>query len=329
MSVASGRVGSPAVIRPFQAEDAEGAATLLRQLVPEFVVTAELLSHWLAAVPSRARGAHWVAERDGDIVGWSDAEFRLSARDEGIGLAWVAVREDVRGRGVGGRLYELAERHLLERGAWKLQSWTRADDPSRGFAERRGYVQTRIERLSTLDVPGADLSELPALEAASGRDGFRVVRLRELRNRPRELHALYDETAADMPGDDERRPIDFDEWIGITWGNPLLDFDLSSVVVEGERPVAFAWLLVDREGRRADHELTGTLRSHRGRSLARLAKLAAVRWSREAGIDTLLTGNDSTNAPMLAINDRLGYRPTILHPEVAKTVGERPQSSDA
>ena len=37
-----------------------------------------------------------------------------------------------------------------------------------------------------------------------------------------------------------------------------------------------------------------------------------MRWCAEHGIERLATGNDATNAGMLAINDELGYRPWII-----------------
>ena len=40
-----------------------------------------------------------------------------------------------------------------------------------------------------------------------------------------------------------------------------------------------------------------------------VAKLAQLRWAAEAGIERVITNNDETNAPMLAINHQLGYRP--------------------
>jgi GNAT superfamily N-acetyltransferase len=316
---------SSAQVRPFRDEDAARAAALLRELIPYFVMTAEMLQHWLAASPERMRSAYWVAERDNELVAWAEAEFQLSTKDPEIGLAWVGVREDERRRGLGQRLYDLAAAHLTDRGARKLKSWV-ADATSREFAERRGFSPTRTDRVSTLDPVSADVSALPALEAASVRDGYRIARLAAVRDRPRDLHALFNEAHLDAPTDDEHRDVDYDEWQKLTWENPLLDFELSSVVLHGDRPVAFAWLLADREGGRAAHELTGTLRAYRGRALARLAKLAAIRWSAEAGIHTLLTENDSENAPMLAINERLGYRPTIVLTEMAKELTARARS---
>ena len=38
------------------------------------------------------------------------------------------------------------------------------------------------------------------------------------------------------------------------------------------------------------------------------------------GIRTIVTSNDTTNADMLALNEHLGYRPSVLRISVAKDV---------
>ena len=306
-------------IRSFREDDARAVASLLRAITPDYLISPELVIHWLAAAPKRASARQWVAVDGGHVVGWGYGELKWSAVDPGIGALWAAVRTDARRRGVGAALYDVAEAHLRENGVWKLESWL-GDDAGRRFAERRGFEQTRVERSSQLDVRRADLSELPALEAEKTAAGFRLAPLRDLLADRATVHSLYSDVHKDMPGDDERADLDFDEWERETMQNPLLDLDGSVNVLDGDRPVAFAWLLVDYEGRQAEHELTGTLREYRGRGLARLAKLAAIRWCVDNRIDTLLTGNDAENAPMLAINNRLGYVPTIERAEVAKTL---------
>ncbi len=313
-------------IRPFRDDDARAVADLMRRLVPGFLVTPEVLLHWLRTAPERAHSRLWVAEESDGLAGFVWVDLKWWAADPGIGSIFLLVRPESRRQGYGSALYDLAEAQLREHDAWKLEGHV-TDDDGRRFAERHGYGETRRERLSQLEVESADLSELAELERAKAAEGYRVAPLRELLDRPHDLHVLFDEAAKDMPTDDRHGDVDFDEWQRETLGNPLLDPDGSMNVVHDDRPVAFAWLLVDREGARATHELTGTLRAYRGRGLARLAKLAAIRWCRESGIRTLLTGNDAENAPMLAINDRLGYRPTVVHSEFARIVGERPETA--
>jgi GNAT superfamily N-acetyltransferase len=68
---------------------------------------------------------------------------------------------------------------------------------------------------------------------------------------------------------------------------------------------------VEAAGDRAWNAMNGTLPSHRGRGLAALAKAHALAAMAGAGITRRCTANDGANAPMLAVNQRLGYRGEI------------------
>ncbi len=129
-----------------------------------------------------------------------------------------------------------------------------------------------------------------------------------LLDRPEELYALHLSADADSPADHPHTRVSREEWRRGTLEHPDLDPDGSVLVLAGERAVAFAWLLVDRESGRAENEMTGTAPELRGQRLATLAKLAAAQRAAENGVVRLFTGNDEQNAAMLAINRRLGYR---------------------
>ena len=91
------------------------------------------------------------------------------------------------------------------------------------------------------------------------------------------------------------------------WDNLGLDKEASiAAEVDGE-VVAFS--LVKRDGDRMWSDYTGSLPTYRGRGLARLAKAAALHRAAANGVRVAYTSNDEANAPMLAINARLGYRP--------------------
>jgi GNAT superfamily N-acetyltransferase len=53
---------------------------------------------------------------------------------------------------------------------------------------------------------------------------------------------------------------------------------------------------------------TGVERAYRGRKVGLALKLLAIRYARACGASSMLTSNDSRNAPMLAINNKLGYK---------------------
>jgi len=86
-----------------------------------------------------------------------------------------------------------------------------------------------------------------------------------------------------------------------------LDGSFAILDVRG-RLVSLAVMKIDPETARPEHDWTATLPELRGRRLALLCKLAAIRWARDAGVREILTENAFHNLPMLALNERLGYR---------------------
>ncbi len=298
------------MIREFRAEDAAAVAALVSTHSP-WLETAAGLVHRLDALPERAQAARWVAEDDGEVVAWAEAEFDWSSEAEHVGQLWVLVDPAFRRRGLGSRLFETAAAYLVARGALELRTWS--FDESAPFLERRGFERRRGERVSAVDPRTVDTSRLEELEP-----GVRVVALADLLDRLPEVYALYAEAAADMPLDHPQTNFSYEEWLEETIADPDLSQEGSALVLVNDRPVALSWVGVDLERRRAEHELTGTARAYRRRGLARLAKLAVLRWCAEQGIERLATGNDGENTGMLAINDELGFRPDVVETEWAK-----------
>jgi GNAT superfamily N-acetyltransferase len=297
-----------ALIRPFERDDTPGVVALERGLEPDWISTVPGFLHALDTEPARARRRIWVAEQEGHIVGRCTARFRWAIERDDVAWILVGVREDYRRQGIGSTLYELGERYLVESGARKIDAWSEEEAGHR-FLEARDFQRTREERLWSLDPRTVDLTDLPRLEAKRSREGFRLATLRELEHRVGDVYPLWAETVADIPGDDPETNISRAEWESRELANPDVSWEGSVVVMHEGRPVALAWLFVDHETAKAEHEMTGTLRDYRRRGLARLAKMATIRWAVENGITVMLTGNDSTNADMLALNEHLGYRP--------------------
>ncbi len=285
---------------------------LFRELWSEEVVTPPGLVHWIEQQPERAAMQAWVADEGGELVAFANARFR-ALQEPGIAGLWVGVLPTHRRRGLATSLYELVEAHALDRDARQLGSTVREDEEiGRAFAKRRGYRETRREQYWSLEVEQAALAPSPP-------DGVRIVRLAEMLDRERDLYELFDAAERDMP-DDHVHTMEFEDWKQDTLDNPELDADLSAVVLVEDRLASFSWLISDRDGRRASNEMTGTAPGFRRRGLARLAKEATIAWAAEAGVRTISTSNDTTNADMLALNDHLGYRPTVVRMSVVKDV---------
>jgi len=301
-------VGGRAVIRPFELRDAKGAAALFRTLEPYWIITETGLVHWVQTEPERARSKRWVAEEEKTIVGVAHAGLNWATQaDDDAGLD-VGVDPDYRGRGIGSELLRLTEEHLLSCGARTLECWSH-DPAGHRFLEARGYARDRTERTWSLDPQTVDPAELGWLEQERAREGFRLVSLRELESRIDDVYPLWAETVADIPAEEPEDNISLEEWREGVITRPDLAWEGSAVVLHGEQPVALSWIEVDPIDAKAEHAMTGTLRAFRRRRLARLAKLATIRWAAENGVTKMMTGNDSTNADMLALNEHLGYAP--------------------
>lgn len=297
------------MIRERRDGDDAAIAQIVREVAPGWVMSERGVRHMWLTTPARARRRDWVCEAGGEVVGRSTADLELGLDRHDVAHVGVMVRQAWRGRGFGAALFEPASAHAVEIGARRLLAEAPDEPSSRRFAESRGFRHTTTRRLSRLDPSEVDTSALPALAAAKRAEGFTLAPFTEFRERPEQIHAVDAEASRDEPADEPLTDLRFDDWLARTWGYPDLSHGGSFAVVHEGRPVAIAILGVDAEGGRAWNSFTGTLRAYRGRRLARLVKLASIAWAVENGIDSIVTENDETNAPMLAVNVSLGYRP--------------------
>jgi GNAT superfamily N-acetyltransferase len=294
-----------ALIRELRKRDAEAVARLLIAIIPDRVVTPRTVWHRASRAIERERRRDWVAEAGGEIVGCAQAGFEWSVPTPGKGYFWIGVHPDRRGRGIGSALYATAHEYLLAEGAARLRTWVDADPGGERFVRKLGFEPRSVDRVSEVDPGNVDVSDLPRLEAR----GFGLAPLADVRGR---VHDLYEICAAgerDMPSEEPETELDIESWKRDEFELPDLSDEGSFVALDGERPVSLAFVTVDPKRRIAYNQMTATLPEYRRRGLALMVKLAAARWAAEAGIDRLLTENDAENVGMLAINDRLGYRP--------------------
>lgn len=298
------------MIREFRPDDAEAVAAILHEEPQPQAITPAGLLHWLEAQPERARPRTFVAEADGQIVGWAESRLTWSTSKPGVADFWLYVRPTFRGRGIGKALLGTVERRLEEIGATIIQTWTYIA-AGRALLEGRGFRATGQERISRLELAEADAATFPALEEERARDGFRLARLVDVIDDVEGLHRVYQAASADVPEYFPEDDIRVQEWRVETLEHPQLTRQGSFAVLSGDEPVALAFLVVDEIGNLAANEMTGTMPAYRGRGLARLAKLATIRWAKEQGLEAILTGNAEANVGMLHLNESLGYRPVL------------------
>jgi len=275
-------------IRPVRDSDLEAIVALVCEIDPIAAMTVASLSAELSSLP----GDRFVAEVEGEIVGWAPAFHRA----DGAVSFWIGILPELRRRGLGGELFAALSPQLE---GVRSRGYADGEEGAR-FLATRGYAPAGQIHLAKLELAAAK----PADAAIPG---FRAVSLTELLDRLPDVHRLYAAVRGDIPREHPIAPVPYAEFVSEIEGG-LFDADASVVVLDGDEPVALSFSMTDRENGRADTDLTGTLADHRGRGLARLAKSDSLRRLRGLGIHTVATANDGTNEPIRALNESLGFR---------------------
>jgi GNAT superfamily N-acetyltransferase len=303
---------SGVVVRPLRRPDIPDVVDLRRLLWADDVATPASMAWTLDHADPSERVRRWVASAHGRVVGYAVAG-RAGWVSGRVAFAYLGVRPEWRRRGIGGRLFDALDAYVAKvlRPDRTLSGSERDDEASARFLLARGFHRTRDDQAWSIDPRTVSFADLAARRAAAEARGLRLVAMRELLDRPEDLHRLTSALELDLPSD---APIaqTYEAWRVHELEMPLFAPDASFCVLDGDEPVAMTWIMLDAAGRRARHGMTGTLPRYRHQGLARLVKLASIHWLAEHGVMALFTDNDTENRDMLALNEHLGFRPLTV-----------------
>jgi len=305
-------------IRPFAETDYDEVARISLLVLPEFPETAEDARRWHEIItkdPSRVMRKLVVEEAgSGSMVAWGGFTHTLFNFDPNKYYVRVVVDPTHRHRGVGQELYRRLEEEAAERNATCLWSNAREDDQSSlRFLEHHGFVPTRKTWESRLSLTDLDLSKFPDRSNTLTDSGIRITdfaaegaKRLEVRQRLYELARI---TSEDVPRLGDYSPVSFEEFVAIDIDGSNVIADAIFLACSGEKYVAWSSLqrmrgLPDT----LDIGFTGTLPEFRGRGIASELKRRAVVYARDHGYRYLVTGNDSLNPRIWAINEKLGFQ---------------------
>ncbi|MET4923635.1 GNAT family N-acetyltransferase [Streptomyces sp. PSRA5] len=290
------------IVRDFRPDDAAAVVRIRRATEPYAVTTEAALHFAVRSANPASKYRMLVAEYDGEVVGTSHVGLVHDSSEPGVARVNPHVHPDHTGKGVGSAILRTAEEHLAAEGATTLFTWVSDVPAGRAFAERRGYSPLRTAHFQRLDLTGAALPEPPELPA-----GFTAATAADFADNPRSVFEADAEATSDEPSDIGTDFDDYEDWLNHTWRHPCLDHGLSTLVVAPDgRIAAFAAAHTDGATTYLS-AMTGTLREHRGRGLAKAAKVDSLRRARAAGYRDAFTNNDARNEPMLAVNTWFGY----------------------
>lgn len=214
-------------------------------------------------------------------------------------------------QGIGTRLHANNLEFARENGASSVNTWVFDDQPqSVRFAEKQGFTVERHIFESTIDLKAYDESPFAGVIKAVEASGIRLFSLADVGNTVEALHQLWDvnyRTYLDDPGSSGEFP-NFEEFQKITseqWFRP----DGQLLAADGDSYIGLSAVGYKKDSNSASNMMTGVLPQYRRRKIALALKLLSIRAALRWGADYIRTNNDSQNAPMLAINRKLGYVP--------------------
>lgn len=324
-------------IRPFEVDDYDAIVAVLNSATPRTVMSVARLKDWDTHAPDYLKAARWVAESDGNIVAVGDYSQSSDMYHPQKFRVAVSVQPEYQRRGIGSELYDFVTAQLGVHGPIAYQARAYADqDNSLRFLQQRGYEEDFRMWESLLDVDSFDFEPWRGIEQRLRVEGIEIVSLTDLAGDPdrdRRVFELERETLRDVPSPESvtshREELSHDEveeqftrYVERVINHPDRPRDAYFVARRGGEYVGLTYFEVDREHQRAEIMMTGVKKDYRGAGIGTALKVRGAQWAREHGYRSIVTGNDTVNLPILAINERMGF---VREPEMI--FFEKPLSS--
>lgn len=315
-------------VRPANLPQEYGAiAAVLEAEAPGWGASAEELAHEDAQRDPRYHHATFVAEvvdgQEPGIVGVAQTGHEPLAHRDDKHLINLRVHPDWQGRGVGKALYAAVLDHLAPFAPYELCAdvW-QAHPRTPRFLTERGFVELWQRIDSYLDVADFDFSPYAGLADKLREAGLEIKTYEQLGDDPNRLVKLYE--------------LDWALWQDVPYfGQVVVKRSLAQFAadeVEHPKFLPDACFIAVKAGEyigysnlsEFDHglntEMTGVLRPERGQGVATQLKLCGIRYAQGHGNLRLWTVNDSVNAGVIALNQKLGFKPEGAIVRYAKIV---------
>jgi RimJ/RimL family protein N-acetyltransferase len=300
--------------RPAGVDDAELAADLMTASYPPMpqdpVITR---MRWENPRRGYAYG-RFIAQRNGKPIGFLDwVHGPWEKVEDGHCEVSVYLDRTALDKELLIEMFTWIGEHAEAEGSRLLLAYCGEDEPEMLAAlAALDYLPARTEKVWELDLEthgtrlAAEAVEARDRMAASGIESTTLAAWSDP-DRLRKLYELNERTVQDVPHTltiVREAFEDFEKRIGAPDRPP----DRFWIALDGDRPVAMSYLKYPPVRGDVWTGYTCTHPEYRGRGLARGIKLQTLAQAVKLGVPFVCTDNDSENAPMLHINERLGYR---------------------
>jgi acetyltransferase (GNAT) family protein len=308
------RTATALVLRPATLDDAAFAADVDTAVHPQRPRDPVVYRYWWAQPDEYVESSRFVVMRGGEAIGvgeWSHAGWGV--QPERYGTAGAEILPAARDAATLDAAQAEIERLVLAEGARVLSAWSNEDDPLRiEMLLARGYAEDRRSKRWELDLVAirARLLAMAAESRARMRAaGIRLLTLAE-DDDPNVIEKIWrvsEEAVNDVPTTVPHVPeamASYERWVNA----PQIHSDRFWIARIGDEIVGVSVLGYPPVRGVVGTEWTGTARSVRGRGVARALKCETLAQAIALGVDRVRTGNDAANAPILHINETMGYR---------------------
>jgi GNAT superfamily N-acetyltransferase len=295
-------------IHPVDVGSTQDYVDLVNDALGSDLTVDQLVAGDARAANARLLRERWLAAFEGKPIGAGALlSSRFSPADDLD--AQIAVARSARGMGVGGALLSHLARNASDRGFVAVRGNVRDDDArSLAWAERRGGKRIHHRFESEVEVAKFDVAAHRKRLRRVARAGIVVRDMSEFGTEQdwsayHQLFLLLLSDAPDMEGLPRWTLADAQS---VLRDNPQSRPGWQVVACDASN----RWLgmtVMTQLGHRAYLFFTGVDRSIRGRGLAGVLQGEAVLRATQAGFKTVFVNNLSTNAPMIAVNRRLGF----------------------
>ncbi len=255
-------------------------------------------------------------DREGQLMGFSWA-WRHWLHPERSDF-YVVVKPEHRLRGAGKCLYDDLLAAVEAQGITALGTSVMEDCPEGlGFMERRGFSEVRHVIHMELDLDTFDDKRFDAVIDRLKAEGFCFTSMEELgdtEEAQRKLYNLNDTAQRSTPGQTGDPAWgtfeDFQKSVcGSKWYRP--EGQIVAIDAATGKWVAMSAISVVGGVEYAYNLFTGVDTAYRGRQLGQAVKALALRYARSSlGVHSVQTDHNTKNLPMIAIDQKLGYRKT-------------------
>jgi mycothiol synthase len=301
------------LIRLFDSGDYEGIVQVFNAVYPEQPRSVDDYRHTDNTCEEKIKWSRWVCEEGGRIIGFGGFSGMTWMYHPRKFFGYLTVHPEMENRGIGDLLHETILAGLQPHDPLSLRMYVKENRPgSISFAEKRGYVAGMREQESILDLTTFEPERFSKVFGQVEEEGIRIVNFTDLAEDPDRLQKYWELDgiiSVDMPSPEPLTQPGFEDFCRKVFEHRKFFPEGNLIAMDDDAYIGQSNLWHTSLDGVLDTGFTGVMRDYRGLGIATALKVAVLARAGEMGYRKVITSNDSTNAGMLGINQRLGFQP--------------------